>query len=181
MTLENIFTKKRDKIRSLWLQAVMESYPADAQRFLKKQKDQFANPVGSTLTTEMDALLGCLLQDATPENYRPILDRILRMRAVQDFTPSESLSFLLELKNILRESAAEEPAGQELLDGLKAFNDRIDRMMLTAFDVYSDCKETLWKLKTREMSRQVSGLLRRSDLTCDIPPWDSEPEGGNKK
>ena len=48
MTVEKILFEKKDAIRDRWHQAVLDTYHPDTRRFFKKQKDQFANPVGHT-------------------------------------------------------------------------------------------------------------------------------------
>jgi hypothetical protein len=181
MTLEEILLKKRDTIQARWLDAALDTYPADTRRFLKKQKDQFANPVGGTLSEELNNLLECILGNADSERLQPVLDRIVRVRAIQDFSPSTCLSFLFTLKEIAREVVEKDILEQGLQDELTELDNRIDRMVLVAFEVYMACRETVFKLKAEEMKKQVSGLLRRADLTCEIPQWDSTPEGGSKK
>lgn len=181
MTLNEILLKKRDAIQAHWFDAALDSYPADSRRFLSKQKDQFANPVGSTLSTELNNLIDCLLGDADPGRMLSALDGIVRVRATQEFDPSNGLSFLFAIKKIARDVAAKEVPDAGLSEELIAFNNRVDHMMLVAFDVYMQCKETIYELKASQMKNQVSGLLRKTGLVSEIPPWDSAPEGGNKK
>ena len=37
---------------------VVDTYPADTSRFLKRQKDPFANPVGNTTLESLEAVVG---------------------------------------------------------------------------------------------------------------------------
>ncbi len=160
-------------IHGRWLRAVLETYPEDARRFLGKQKDQFANPVGHTLSKELGELLVGLVKRREPEEVVPVLDRIVRVRAVQDFSPSQSLSFLFALKPIIRDAADKEIREGGLEGELEAMEAHIDEVVLWAVDVYVGCREKLYEIRANQLKNQVSGLLRRAGLTSEIPSWDS--------
>jgi len=178
MKLEDILLEKRRGIQERWLSCLLNTYASDARRFFRKQTDHFANPVGTTFDTELNNLLHAFLEHADEEILRPILDRILRVRAVQDFGPSQGLSFLFSLKDIVREVAEKEILEQDLSHEVAVLESRIDQMVLLAFEVYMGCRETLYELKADQMKNQVSGLLRRAGLISEIPAWGSSPEGG---
>ena len=50
------------------------------------------------------------------EKVAPILDKIIRVRAVQDFRPSETIGFILRLKGLIREQFVEEIRGDSQID-----------------------------------------------------------------
>jgi len=50
MVLEHLLSQKRAAILGRWFQLILETYPADTSRFLKKEKDRFVNPVGYTIS-----------------------------------------------------------------------------------------------------------------------------------
>jgi uncharacterized protein (UPF0371 family) len=52
---------KKQEILKRWFQATVDSYPADTARFIKNQKDPFANPVGRTTHKSLDALVDALI------------------------------------------------------------------------------------------------------------------------
>ncbi len=89
MKLEKLLSEKGPAIVDKWLKLILESYPADTQRFLKKQKDPFANPVRHTISKEIENIYKELLKGVDREAVSPFLDRIVRIRAVQDFPPLE--------------------------------------------------------------------------------------------
>ena len=95
MKLEKLLSQKKSIILKRWWDTILETYPADAKRFLKKQNDRFSNPVGNTISEETENLYGELLdeQDIDPDRISPILDRIIRVRAIQDFSPSQAIAF----------------------------------------------------------------------------------------
>ena len=153
--------------------------PPDSRRFLKKQKDQFANPVGHTFSTELENLLQEIIAPSDAECLRASLDRIIRIRAVQEFAPSQGLSFLFLLKPIVLEVVREAGREQELGRELQVLNTRIDQAVLAALDVYMGCREQIFRLRADQMKNQVSALLRRAGLISEVPSWDAPSDEGS--
>lgn len=155
-----------------WFQAVAETYPQQTTQFLSIQKDQFSNPVGATVSRELENIFQeLLLQESTPElqNY---LDAILRVRAVQGFPPSRAVGFVGELKNIVRDRLGSAVESQGLQQELRVFEDRIDQLSLLAFDIYMQCREKIWELKAKEAQNRTKNLLRKR-ANVD---WSSQEE-----
>jgi len=175
MKLQNVLNQKGPRIRERWLDLIIETYPADSHRFFKEQKDRFANPVGSTLSREAESLYHELLHGMDPERLDSSLDAIVRIRAIQEFTPSKAMVFVFLLKKVLREELHEEikenPAAfQEML----ALESRLDDMALRGFDLYVKCRQQVYEIRAREAKSQVSRLLQKAGLLCEIPSWDSD-------
>ena len=176
MKLVDLLTNKRSTLVNRWLERAMEAYPADTKRFLRKQKDQFANPVGYTTSKAIDNLYDTFLQTADPERFSPILDKMIRIRAIQDFSPSQALSFIFLLKNVIREELESEIRENRLADELLVFESKIDTVALLAFDIYMQCREKLYEIRVKETKTQVSRLLQRANLQSEIPEWESKPK-----
>jgi hypothetical protein len=175
MKLEDFLQQKAPHIRKRWLNLIIETYPTDSQRFFREQKDPFANPVGATVSREVDSLYHELLHGMDPERLNSSLDAIVRIRAVQDFSPAKAMSFIFLLKKVLREELdrkiKESPAAFEELLTLES---RLDEMALRGFDLYVKCKEKIYEVRAKEAKNQVSRLLQRAGLLCEIPSRDSE-------
>ena len=116
MKLNDLLVKKKSEILNTWLDKLMESYSSDARRFFRKQKDPFANPVGTTLKRELENLYDFLVKEWDTNQISSIMDRIIRVRAIQDFTPSQALSFVFDLKTIIRDKLKKEIIGHDLQD-----------------------------------------------------------------
>jgi hypothetical protein len=172
MKLETLLTQHRPTLVKRWLNHLLDTYPPDTHKFFKKQKNQFANPVGHTLSEEMDHLYMELVQGIDPGRANPILDRILRIRAVQDFSPSRAVGFIFLLKGIIREQLETEIRENRLSDELTIFESRIDDLALLAFEVYMKCREKLYEIRANETKNQVYRLLKKADLICEIPEWE---------
>lgn len=175
MKLEQFLMQRASRILKRWTASIFETYPSDAQRFLTKQKNAFANPVGSTLMRESERFFHEFLGEADPEKLAAALEGMIRIRAVQDFCPSGAVNFIFLLKGIIREETEPEILGSRIAwKELLALESRLDDAALMGFDVYMRCKEKLYEIRAHEARNHVSGLLRRSGLTAEIPAWDSQ-------
>ena len=179
MKLNKFLLQKKPLILNRWLDLIVETYPADTRRFLKKQKDRFANPVGTTISREIENLYEELLQGIDPDRVSPILDRIIRIRAIQDFSPSQAISFIFLLKRVIREVLEKEVQENRLSDELMRFDSKVDDLALLAFDIFMSCREKIYKIKADQAKNQVSKLLERAGLISEIPKWEPGPKEGN--
>ncbi len=147
--------KRKKDVLAKWFQNVADTYPPETSRFLRAEKNRFANPVGFAITQGLSGVFECLLADSERGHVEPHLDEIVRIRAIQSFSPSQSVACLLSLKGIVRAQVAGE-ADPVSEDELREFDGRIDRLMLIAFDNYMDCRERLFEIKVRELKEMVA-------------------------
>lgn len=162
MNLNELLSEKRQAILRKWFDAVLETYPQDTAVFLKRQKDRFANPVGSTIYNAMDSILENLLSG--DDNKLPtFLDDIIRIRAIQDFAPSHALAFMIHLKAIVRDEIKNEIKSAQLSDELTAFEHRVDNLLMLSFDIYMKCREKVYDLKANELRNMTYKLLERAN------------------
>jgi len=145
---------QREAIVRQWLALTVQGYDPGTSHFLQQDKDGFRNPVGQVLRENLPFLFAALLEDRNPAAYQQNLDAIVRVRAVQDFSASEAVSFIFALKEIVRR----ELAGQDQRDphgsGCAAFESRIDAMALAAFDLFMGCREQMYEIKLNEDRRR---------------------------
>lgn len=164
MSFNEFLSEKKPAILGKWFDAILDTYPADTSNFLKKQKDRFANPVGSTIYSGMDSLLDSLIKADDADAISKYLDDIVRIRAVQDFTPSQSLAFVFKLKDAVREEAASKINSPDFSAEVTAFERRVDALALTAFDIYMKCREKIYDLKANELRNMTVKLIERANL-----------------
>jgi hypothetical protein len=177
--LKGFTEKEKSEIIKKWFEATLQTYAPDTARFYKGQKDQFANPVGNITADGLAILFDQLLGDFDPDIVRTHLDPIVRIRAVQNFTPSRATAFILFLKNILRDYLADELQDASMLKEFLAFESRIDQLCLIGFDIYMACKEKLYQLSANDMRSQALKALKRAGLIVDEPPPSSKVKGVN--
>lgn len=176
MSFQEVLTKHKSAILEDWLQAILETYPPETARFLRQTKDGFANPVGATIKAETEHIFDELLASSPQgQELNKFLDRIIRIRAVQDFTPDHALSFIFALKHAVRHRLGKEIEKQGLGDELLRYEDMVDRLMLLAFGIYMSCREQIYDLKAKEMRNLYAKVLERSGVFAVIPEQE-EPD-----
>jgi len=151
--------KHRESILERWIGSVIDAYPDETAKFLQKQGDPFSNPVGAGLREGLADIVDGLAEGAGSDTFEPALDRVVRVRAVQDFSAAAAVGFVFDLKWIVRE-ALDGSAARDV-DGLAELDGRIDRLGLQAFEVYMRCREQLWAIRAKEIRNQSLGILER--------------------
>ena len=162
MSSAQLLAAKKQEILESWFQATVDSYPAETARFIYNQKDPFANPVGQTTYQSLDALVEALAAGDGREGMAKALDPILRIRAVQTFTPSMATSFVFSLKQIIRQHLPGD--GRDSDVDMNDLDRQIDEMAMAAFDIYVACREKIYELKATESRKQFFGSLKRAGL-----------------
>jgi len=179
VNLQDILKKKRSGILKAWSELIVQTYPEQTARFLKTQKDQFQNPVGTAITEQTGNLFDHLVSGEEPgQEVNQFLDRIIRVRALQDFTPSQALAFIFQLKGVVRSQLSRELSRGGLEAELVAFESRVDRLALMAFEIYMACREKIYDLQAKEMRNLFAKALERTGIFCEIPAQE-EPDLGS--
>ena len=150
--LDDEVAAHRGAILERWIGEVIEGYPEETAEFLRSQSDRFANPVGARLREGLTQLLDGLLEGVEPTELESALDHVIRIRAVQQFSPSIAVGFVFDLKGLLREVVGAPGVG--LAPWLATLDGRIERLGLYAFDVYMRCREQMWEIRAREIRNQ---------------------------
>jgi hypothetical protein len=156
MNLKALFAPKKKAIIQKWTDGVLDVY--GAPEFFKTQKDRFANPVGVTVSEGIQDLYRILFEGGELGEAAKPLENIIKIRAVQDLTPSQAVSFIYLLKNIAREELGGEKEKVEFLESLAALDVRIDQLALMAFDFYMECRERLHQIRVKEVLSGRSAL-----------------------
>lgn len=165
MTLENPLIKNKATILNRWLDLIMETYPADTLKFIKREKDRFANPVGYTVSQEIKVLYEELLHDMDADRLKVSLDSIIRIRSVQDFPPSQALSFVFLLKKAIKEELASELGKKLTYKELALFEARIDKLALLALDIYVKCREKIHEIRINEVKAEGERAFKLLEIT----------------
>lgn len=168
MELKDILKEKKAAIVQKWFDAVLETYQEESRTPMRRQGAQFANPVGFNLSQGLEGLFEGLLQGMMPADVAAHLDTMVRIRAIQDFTPSQAVSFIFDLKRVTRNVL-----GKELIqdvrnaEGLRSFDSAVDDLALYAFDLYMQCREKIYDLKAKEARDATFRLLQKARVITD--------------
>ncbi len=161
MELTEALAERKEAILSVWIERTLDSY--SSADFFKKSKDPFSNPVGSNIAAGLRSLYALFLNEAPLDDFIKPLDQVVRIRAVQDFAPSQAVVPFLELKWIIRQIFSKEKACQPLLGQLDQLDCTIEKVALMAFDMYMQCREQLYQNRIRELK---SGSAVLTDAAC---------------
>jgi len=173
-SLKNILSDKRSSLIKKWREVIVDTYPSETQRFIRKEKDPFANPVGNIISKDVKTLYDELIKGEDDDKITLCLENIIRIRSIQDFKPSQAIGFVLQLKKLVREMLESKAPINGLSGELQAFENRIDDIALLAFDIYSQCRQKIYEIRVNEVKNQLGSLLKRANLTFEIP--EQEPE-----
>ena len=153
--------EEKELLTNKWIQSAMSVYPAESLTVLNRNKDPFANPMPHLISKAVTDLFEEFLKGIDEKTIEPILDRIVRLKAVQALPPSRALGFILELKDILADFFKADRSNQACLEFLIKSGKDIDRIASVAFDIYVSCRESLFEIKTNEIRNQTHMLIRR--------------------
>jgi len=175
MQLDDFLAKHKTTLVKRWFDMVVATYPADTQRFIKAQKDPFANPVGQTTLNSLGALFEAIRTGMDAKAVSAHLDPVIRIRAVQNFSPSAALAFVPALKTLIAEQLGQQRHEPPIRDQWQAMEARLDAMVLNAFDIYMQCREKLADLKVNLERDRIYQAMARAGL---IETNDQQPETG---
>jgi hypothetical protein len=165
--LAELLEEKHDAILQRWIDKILKTYPEDSAGFLGRERNQFRNPVGHTIRTETETLLAALLHGTDGDELTKSLDRIVRLRNVQDMSPAQAVTFVFLLKTAIREELTGALNESALLQEQLELESQIDGLALAAFDNYMECKEAIYDIRAREARMQTAMLVRQVNRLYD--------------
>ena len=140
-TVHKSIVKNRESILSLWQAALLTQ--ASGLNLVGTSKSRFTAPGEYLLNGEAETLFDWLTSEEAPIKARPSLREICRFKAVQGINPSEALSFLIDLKSIIRLVVGKGELSCSQISELSEVDTRIDQLLMLAFDEYSECREKI--------------------------------------
>ena len=163
--LKKILQAHEEDLLNAWFEKMLDSYPKESRKYFRKINSEFTNPVGANLHNSLEELLHTLISDApNAEIVNENVNLILRIKAVQEVLPSQAVSFVPALKQVV-----EHVCGKALKDAkvnvdewLDFYSD-IDTVSLYAFDSYCESRELIYKMRLDQI-RQTNDILVRAEL-----------------
>ncbi|HUU03420.1 MAG TPA: RsbRD N-terminal domain-containing protein [Myxococcota bacterium] len=174
--LDDLLREKKAVLTDKWIEKTLETYPAESRAFFRRQKNRFANPVGQALAAGLEAAFEALLTKADSAVLCGCIEEIVKVRAVQDFTPSRAVVFALLLKDVIREEIQAQLDRPQVAREFLDFERRIDQMALFAFDLFVRSREKMYQLRVNEVERRISSLVKRSGFFIDNSGSEPQPE-----
>jgi hypothetical protein len=161
MNLPDYLRNHKDEIHRLWTDAVYSSCPFDDKGLLRTVSDPFGNPGGDMIREAAQILLTAVCGEETAiKDIRAALERFIKLRAVQQNTPSRALGVFYLLKPIMRELVLPRCETPEAIKEYLAAESRVDSLALLAFDIYMEAREILAESRVREIRARYAQVER---------------------
>ncbi len=165
-----VFRPKKKEVVSAWTESVFKSYPLDTTGFLRTKQDDFANPVGEITNTVgnyiFDAIAG---EHILEDKLYMALERFVKIRSVQDFTPSQGLGVLFVFKQIFRAACLPEFEKKGDVAAYLEAESRLDTICLMAFEMYVTTRDTLAQMRITEIRNGHSQIVRLAQRHGLVP------------
>jgi hypothetical protein len=150
--LEKLLKEKKKEILVKWEDSILSSYEPDTFKIFKTQKNQFANPVGHKVRIGLNELFDVLCDTSDEEVLTPDLEELIKLRAVQEFSASDAVSFVFNLKKIVREELKKKDVASFYNEWL-AFDARIDAAVLVIFDMFMRSRDQVHRVRLNEFKK----------------------------
>ena len=158
--LEQRLLGRKEEILEDWRRAVLATYPAETASFAMAEKDPFCDPIGHALIRTGHALWEMAMTGMERQRAEENLRDIVRIRAVQDFSPSQALSFVDAMRKAIRRKIPAVAVEKTGLNHLLCIESRLDEAMFVAVDLYVACKKQIDDIRIREAKAANERLLR---------------------
>lgn len=174
MALRQLLGERRAAIARRWIDAVLAEYGEPTATRWRREADPFANPVGTAIAEGLPELLDAVATGAPlGERALAALEGVVRIRAIQQLSPSRAVGFVCALRGALRAELADVLAGGGHAAELREVEAGVERLALVAFDAYVAVREETFRLRQEELRRSVAVILRRFG-GGEVPPEISE-------
>ena len=168
MTFESQLAERKSELAEKWADLVLKTYPKETQKVWGRQKDRFQNPVGAAIIEATRDLFGQMLDWEDAGAMAQSLDKLIRIRSVQDFSPSQAINFVFLLKKLLRDEFFKDLKAEGRLEDLLRFEAKVDNLAMMSFDIYTKSREMIYRLRVDEVKRSQSSLLRKAGMVADV-------------
>lgn len=167
MELKKFLEEKRPLILERWFRRVVEEYPPEGREFISNlKKDRFDNPLGFTLFEGLEGLFDHLLHN---KDLNGSLDSLIKLRAIQEFKPSEAVGFIFALKNIIYNEVCSHSLDKGIMEEFLVLSSEIDLLALRVFDIYMEARERLNEVKINELRNMTAWILKKVNILKEYP------------
>ncbi|WP_353683834.1 RsbRD N-terminal domain-containing protein [Thermodesulfovibrio sp. 3907-1M] len=164
MTINDLLSKKKESIVEKSFNLTISTYPENTQAFFKEKKKQFTNPVGYTIYQGIQDIIDRLINDESLDSFIPPLEEIIKIRAVQDFSPSQAVGFIFFIKKAIYDELRKETEPEKLAE----FLSQIDSLALVAFDIFMKYREKIYDIKAKELIDRTWWILKKWNIVSEI-------------
>jgi len=169
MKIRSLLVEKKPVILQKWFDSILSTYPTEGVNFLKGQNNPYAGSiVGQTIREGIEGIFDDIVGQTDSDRLYSCLDKIVRIRAVQELEPSIAVGFLFLLKRIIREELFHDIRQDGFFEDLMEMESRLDSYTSTAFNIYMQCREKLYDLKANEMRNWTYRVVKQSKMYREV-------------
>lgn len=180
MNLDQLFAEYKEQLTKGWIEAALATYPQKSQNLIRTNLDPFTNPVGNMLLEAATGLIRALSgQEINIEDVKNALERLIKIRAVQTLSASQSVGIIYLLKPLLRQYILRHVKNDNDLSTYLELESRVDTLALLAFDLYVKDREIVAENRVKEIRNQYAELKRWAQKLNASAPLGSFVGCGN--
>ncbi len=161
MNIFNYLKENAGSVTAEWRKAVFDSYPDGSGKYLTRNKDKFANPIGWAVNNVIPTIYQELIGEMDYAKIANALNDFIKIRAVQSFSTEEALGFFQELKKLTRERTKEWFSDSDFVESLLTFESRVDKAFSIAMGLYMEDKIKIAEIRALEQKKRNQKMIRR--------------------
>lgn len=164
----------RTKILKQMLKEVLETYPDQARPLIAIGSDRFGNPLGATLSEGVEEIFEVVADLKSIDEIDLPLERMFKLKAIQEGKTNESLDFLFSLKTIIRNDCKADVHDPDEIKEWLEIEERIDQIVKRGLQVFITSREKLLELQVAELKHRTYSLRK---LSGELSPTEAPPPG----
>lgn len=161
MTIAEVLEQKRSLVQSKWIDSVINSYPSESAKFIVGNKNKFTNPLGYTVENSINTICSNYLNSEKQNECEEAIEAIVRLRAVQDFTPAKAIGIMFDFKSIVLTEIRDMIDTKDRFDEYLLIETQIDKLIDYALNFYIECRERVNEIKANEVRRGFEKMVLR--------------------
>lgn len=173
-----IFKKSKNRfdnpVGSATLQSLEDTFKLIMEMSFISSKDYVKHKQDTTGKNAVNARNNLDNRGSVDQNrIENALDPVIRIRAVQNFSASQAVAFVFELKTIVKSVLGDTDGAQNGADGFaesldESFDHKVDLVALAAFNRFMKCRENIFLLKATEAKRRIHSAFERAGLVTGL-------------
>ncbi|MDQ3819650.1 MAG: RsbRD N-terminal domain-containing protein, partial [Acidobacteriota bacterium] len=158
----NLLIKRHDEIINLWIKDRLESGEFRDELIPKKELRRQSQQIVDMLARSVKDSDNGEFESPAFDELRQFLNEISRARAIKGYTPLESATYILSLRNTILPLLAEELEGDSdaLVREMQYFTTLLDKMGLVMVENYIRSREEIIRQQREDMMELSTPVIK---------------------
>ncbi|HKC63333.1 MAG TPA: STAS domain-containing protein [Pyrinomonadaceae bacterium] len=167
----NLLVKRHDEIINLWIKDRLESGEFRDELIPKKELRRQSQQIVDMLARSIKDSDNGEFESPAFDELRLFLNEISRTRAIKGYTPLESATYILSLRNTILPLLAEELEGDSdtLVREMQYFTTLLDKMGLVMVENYIRSREEIIRQQREDMMELSTPVIKVWDKILSLP------------